>query len=117
MSASAPTPISHVNAWPVGDELLVTWRGGGDVSVFVSDDPVDAGTDVRSPDGPGRVTVERAGRPDVHLFDPVDGFRRVMTKGLWGFRTGLFHSHRHPHPCRLTPVRHCPRCDGLHRMA
>lgn len=80
MSASAPTPISHVNAWPVGDELLVTWRGGGDVSVFVSDDPVDAGTDVRSPDGPGRVTVERAGRPYVHLFDPVDGFRVVAER-------------------------------------
>lgn len=67
-------PISHVNVWPVGDDLLVTWRGGGDVSVFVSNDPVDAGTDVRGPDGPGQVSVSRAGRPYVHLFDPTHGF-------------------------------------------
>ncbi len=68
-------PISHVNVWPAGRELLVTWRGGSeDVSVFVSDDPVDAGADVRAPDGPGRVTVERSRRTYIHLFDPEDGF-------------------------------------------
>ena len=63
-----------MNAWPVGDELLVTWRGGGDVSVFVSDDPVDAGVDVHSPDGPNQVTVPRSARTYVHLFDPARGF-------------------------------------------
>ncbi len=77
-------PISHVNVWPVENELLVTWRGGSEnVSVFVSDDPIDAGTDVRAPGGPGRVTVERGRRTYVHLFDPEDGFtvtaERVLT--------------------------------------
>jgi len=68
-------PISHVNVWPVEGELLVTWRGGSEnVSVFVSDDPIDAGTDVRAPDGPGRITVERRHRTYVHLFEPDDGF-------------------------------------------
>jgi len=68
-------PISHVNVWPIDDELLVTWRGGSeDVSVFVSDSPVDAGTNVSAPDGPGRVSVERTRRTYIHLFDPDDGF-------------------------------------------
>ena len=85
------TPISHVNVWPVGDELLVTWRGGGDVSVFVSDDPIDAGTDVRGPDGPGQVSVARSGRPYIHLFDPMHGFtvaaeRLVFMDGVRNFR-------------------------------
>ncbi len=67
-------PISHVNVWPDGGELLVTWRGGGDVSVFVSDDPVDAGVEVQAPDGPGQVVVTRRERTYVHLFDPGEGF-------------------------------------------
>lgn len=84
-------PISHVNVWRVGDELLVTWRGGGDVSVFVSNDPIDAGTDVRAPDGPGQASIERAGRPYVHLFDPEHGFtvaaeRLVVMDGVRNFR-------------------------------
>lgn len=91
MSDTSPAPISHVNVWPVGDELLVTWRGGGDVSVFVSADPIDAGTDVRAPDGPGQATVPRTGRPYVHLFDPEHGFtvaaeRLVTMDGVRNFR-------------------------------
>ncbi len=86
-----PAPISHVNVWPLGNELLVTWRGGGDVSVFVSDDPIDAGTDVRKPDRPGQVSVSRVGRPYVHLFDPGRGFtvaaeRLVFMDGVRNFR-------------------------------
>ena len=47
MSDTPSAPISHLNVWPVGDELVVTWRGGGPaINVFVSDDPIDAGTDV-----------------------------------------------------------------------
>lgn len=84
-------PISHVNVWPVEGELLVTWRGGSeDVSVFVSDDPIDAGTDVRAPDGPGRVSVERTRRTYIHLFDPEDGFtvaaERVLALNVRNFR-------------------------------
>ncbi|MGB1504356.1 MAG: tyrosine-protein phosphatase [Acidimicrobiales bacterium] len=91
MTNNAAAPISHVNAWPVGDELLVTWRGGRDVSVFVSDDPIDAGTDVRKPDGPGQVSVSRVGRPYIHLFDPGRGFtvaaeRLVFMDGVRNFR-------------------------------
>lgn len=91
MSDTPTAPISHVNVWPVGDELLVTWRGGGDVSVFVSDDPIDAGTDVRGPDGPGQVTVPRGARTYVHLFDPAHGFtvaaeRLVAMDGVRNFR-------------------------------
>jgi len=61
------------------------------VSVFVSDDPVDAGTDVRAPEAPGRITVARTGRPYVHLFDPDHGFtvvaeRLVPMDGVRNFR-------------------------------
>ena len=60
MSDTPSAPISHLNVWPVGDELVVTWRGGGPaINVFVSDDPIDAGTDVRAPDGSNQVTVPR----------------------------------------------------------
>ena len=34
---------------------LAWWRPA--INVFVSDDPIDAGTDVRAPDGPNQVTV------------------------------------------------------------
>jgi len=90
-SAGMAEPITHVNTWPVGDELLVTWRGGGDVSVFVSEDPLDAGVDVRSPDEPGRVAVPRALGRYVHLFDPDHGFtvtaeRLLPTEGIRNFR-------------------------------
>ena len=48
MSDTPSAPISHLNVWPVGDELVVTWRGGGPaINVFVSDDPIDAGTRAR----------------------------------------------------------------------
>ena len=85
-------PISHVNVWPVGDELVVTWRGGGPaINVFVSDDPIDAGTDVRAPDGPNQVTVPRGERSYVHLFDAEHGFtvvseRVVAMDGVMNFR-------------------------------
>ncbi len=75
------------------DQLLVTWRGGSiNVSVFVSVDPIDAGTNVRAPDGPGRVAVPRgAGRHYIHLFDPEHGFtvtaeRRIRLDGPDNFR-------------------------------
>ncbi len=65
--------ISHVNVVRDGDHLIVTWRGGAATdSVFVSEDPLDAGVDVRAPDRPGLATIRgvRAGRRVyVHLFD------------------------------------------------
>lgn len=84
-------PITHVNTWPVGDDLLVTWRGGGDVSVFVSDDPLDAGVMVRAADGPGRVSVPRSLGRYIHLFDPEHGFtvaaeRLLPAEGIRNFR-------------------------------
>ncbi len=85
--------ISHVNVWPNDDELIVSWRGGSaNVSVFVSDDPDDAGTDVRAPDGRGRTVIERTGRRRyIHLFDPDHGFfvaaeRRIVMDGPTNFR-------------------------------
>jgi protein-tyrosine phosphatase len=86
-------PISHVNVWLDDDELVVSWRGGSaEMSVFVSDDPDDAGTDVRAPDGPGRAVVRRSSsRQYIHLFDPDDGFvvaaeRRLDMQGPSNFR-------------------------------
>ena len=92
VSDTPSAPISHVNVWPVGDELLVTWRGGGPaINVFVSDDPLDAGTDVRAPDGPNQVTVPRGERSYIHLFDPEHGFtvaaeRVLAMDGVRNFR-------------------------------
>ena len=92
MSDTPSAPISHLNVWPVGDELVVTWRGGGPaINVFVSDDPIDAGTDVRAPDGSNQVTVPRRERTYVHLFDPEHGFtvvgERLLTMdGVMNFR-------------------------------
>ena len=92
MSDTPSAPISQVNVWPVGDELLVTWRGGGPaINVFVSDDPLDAGTDVRAPDGPNQVTVPRGERSYIHLFDPEHGFtvaaeRVLAMDGVRNFR-------------------------------
>ncbi|MEZ5245846.1 MAG: tyrosine-protein phosphatase [Acidimicrobiales bacterium] len=86
-------PISHVNVVAVGDELQVTWRGGSDdMSVFLSGDPDDAGTDVRAPDAPGRALLpRRARRAYVHLFEPTQGFvvaaeRRLPMDGPSNFR-------------------------------
>ena len=82
-----------MNVVGVGDELVVTWRGGSaEMSVFVSDTPDDAGTDVRAPDGPGRVNLPRGGgRGYVHLFEPLQGFlvaaeRRIEMDGPSNFR-------------------------------
>lgn len=86
-------PISHVNVVAVGGALIVTWRGGSAaVSVFLSDSPDDAGTDVRPPDQPGRTVLPRAAHPQyVHLFEPGQGFvvgapRRVELDGPDNFR-------------------------------
>ena len=86
-------PISHVNVLSVDDELIVTWRGGSDeMSVFLSDDPVDAGTDVRAPDAPGQARLPiNSRRPYVHLFEPTQGFvvaaeRRLAMDGPSNFR-------------------------------
>lgn len=86
-------PISHLNVVAADDELLVTWRGGSDaVSVFLSDDPDDAGTDVRAPDAAGRVSLgSELARPYVHLFEPGQGFvvaaeRRIAMDGPSNFR-------------------------------
>jgi protein-tyrosine phosphatase len=85
--------ISHVNVWSDDDELVVSWRGGSaNISVFVSDGPDDAGTDVRAPDSPGRTVVARtAPRQYVHLFEPGQGFvvaaeRRIVMDGPANFR-------------------------------
>ena len=89
MSDTPTAPISHPNVWPVGDELVVTWRGGGEnVSVFVSDDPIDAGVEVRAPDSPNQVSVPRSDRTYVHLFDPDHGFTVVAERlvGMDGVR-------------------------------
>ncbi len=62
------------------------------MSVFVSNDPDDAGTDVRGPQEPGRAVVERTQRRQyIHLFDPGDGFtvaaqRQVEMDGPENFR-------------------------------
>ncbi|MEM9203527.1 MAG: tyrosine-protein phosphatase [Actinomycetota bacterium] len=85
-------PISHVNVWPVGGELVVTWRGGSPaINVFVSDDPIDAGTDVRAPDALNQITVPRGERTYVHLFEPEHGFtvtaeRLIAMDGVRNFR-------------------------------
>lgn len=86
-------PVSHVNVWPTADELTISWRGGSpELSVFVSHDPLDAGTDVRGPDGPGVISVRRsAARQYIHLFEPTQGFvvgaeRRLLMDGPSNFR-------------------------------
>lgn len=86
-------PVSHVNVVASGDDLIVTWRGGSEnVSVFLSDDPVDAGTRVHAPDAQGLLTLRRpAGRFYVHLFEPTQGFvvaaeRRIPMDGPSNFR-------------------------------
>jgi protein-tyrosine phosphatase len=86
-------PISHVNVVEADDELVVTWRGGSEeMSIFVSDDPNDAGTDVFAPQAPGRASApKQLARPYVHLFEPSQGFvvaaeRRLPMDGPSNFR-------------------------------
>lgn len=95
-------PISHHNVITLDTHLLVTWRGGDKtVSVFVSDNPDDAGIAVYAPDAVGRALVPRStgARSFVHLFDPAGGFtvaaqRRIEMDGprnlrdLGGYPTG-----------------------------
>ena len=68
--------VTHINVVSDDDELIVTWRGGSpSLSVFVSTDPDDPGTDVRAPDAVGRTTIARSERRQyVHLFEPEQGF-------------------------------------------
>lgn len=62
------------------------------MSVFVSDDPDDPGTDVRAPDAAGRIVVARTARRQyIHLFEPQQGFivaaeRRLEMDGPDNFR-------------------------------
>jgi len=88
-------PITHANVERLGDDLLVTWRGGGDdVAVFVSDSPDDAGLDVRDADRPGQVlltTLDPAVRPYVHLLAGDGPFvvvaeRLIPLEGAMNFR-------------------------------
>lgn len=88
-------PITHAHAERLGDDLLVTWRGGGDdVAVFVSESPDDAGLDVRDADRPGQVVVtglDPAIRPYVHLLAGDGPFivvaeRLIPLEGAMNFR-------------------------------
>lgn len=88
-------PITHANVERLGDDLLVTWRGGGDdVAVFVSDSPDDAGLDVRDADRPGKVLLTKldpAIRPYVHLLAGDGPFvvvaeRLIPLEGAMNFR-------------------------------
>jgi len=62
------------------------------MSVFVSDDPDDAGTHVFAPQGEGRASAPKLStRPYVHLFEPSQGFvvaaeRRIPMDGPSNFR-------------------------------
>lgn len=85
--------ISHINVVGSDDELIVSWRGGSpSLSVFVSDDPDDPGTDIRAPDEAGRAVIARSPtRQYIHLFDPKQGFvvtaeRCLPTDGPDNFR-------------------------------
>ena len=68
--------VTHINVVADNDELIVTWRGGSpSLSVFVSNDPDDPGTDARAPDAAGRAVIARSEhRQYVHLFEPEQGF-------------------------------------------
>ena len=68
--------VTHINVVSNDDELIITWRGGSpSLSVFVSSDPDDPGTDVGAPDSPGLTVVARTARRQyIHLFEPEQGF-------------------------------------------
>ena len=85
--------VAHLNVVADDDALIVTWRGGSpSLSVFVSDDPDDPGTDVRAPDAAGRTVIARTARRQyIHLFEPGQGFivaaeRRLEMDGPDNFR-------------------------------
>jgi len=115
-----PDPISHLNVITFDDRLLVTWRGGDNtVSVFVSDDPDDAGVVVHAPDAAGRAMVPKfdGARSFVHLFDPARGFtvaaeRRVEMDGPRNFRDLGGYSTRSGRPTRWGRVFRSDRLDG-----
>lgn len=91
---ASPEPITHANVERNDGSLVVTWRGAEDASVFLSDNPDDAGIDVRAPDSPGVAVLEL---PDpqqryyVHLFAEGGPFvvvaeRRLAIEGPSNFR-------------------------------
>ena len=73
---------------------MVTWRGAPDASVFLSDNPEDAGTDVRAPDSPGAAVLELPNPQEryyVHLFADGGPFvvvaeRRLPLEGPYNVR-------------------------------
>ncbi len=69
-------PVTHINVVSDNDELIVTWRGGSpSLSVFVSNDPDDPGTDVRAPNAAGLSVIARSeNRQYIHLLEPEEGF-------------------------------------------
>ena len=91
----APTePITFPNVERSRDSLVVTWRGAPDASVFLSDNPEDAGTDVRAPDSPGAAVLELPNPQEryyVHLFADGGPFvvvaeRRLPLEGPYNVR-------------------------------
>ena len=86
--------ISFANVERVDDSLMVTWRGAPDASVFLSEDPDDAGIDVRAPDSPGVAVLplpDPKKRYFVHLFAEGNPFvvaaeRRLAMEGPYNVR-------------------------------
>lgn len=76
--------VTHTNVVADNDALIITWRGGSpSLSVFVSNDPDDPGTDVRAPDAAGRTVIARSkDRQYVHLFEPGSGFTVTAARCL-----------------------------------
>lgn len=112
--------VSHANVVADGDELIVTWRGGSPaLSVFVSADPDDPGTDVRAPDAPGLAVIARAeDRQYIHLFEPASGFtvtaqRRLSMDGPDNFRDLGGYPTLHGSATRWGTVFRSDRLDGL----
>lgn len=111
---------THINVVADSDELIVTWRGGSpSLSVFVSTDPDDPGTEVRAPDAPGRAVLARSeDRQYVHLFEPETGFtvaaqRCLDLDGPDNFRDLGGYPTRHGPPTRWGRAFRSDRLDGL----
>jgi len=112
--------VNHINVVVDNDELIVTWRGGSaSLSVFVSDDPDDPGTDVRAPHGAGRTVIARSkDRQYIHLFEPGQGFtvaaqRCLDTDGPDNFRDLGGYPTLHGSSTRWGRVFRSDRLDGL----
>ncbi len=89
VASTESSPITDVTVERIHDSFLVTWQGAPDASVFLSDNPDDAGVNVRAPDAPGIVAMslpDPTQRYYVHLFADggpfvVAGERRVALEG------------------------------------